>query len=223
MAKLFYSFAPLPRQWPGRQRPAGWKPNERPLFKVTTLARTELLLKRELDHLGAKDVVVHVDVDPAQWVRAQRADGGIYSDVKFRSSRIIVRFSDKHGVMREFPADKFGDWTANLQAVARTLERLRGIDREGVTRGEEQYVGFKALPSAASDGMSLDTAVTVLARESGLEADAIHNYVSVARTAARIARAKTHPDSGREPDAEAFNDVQEAARVLARDLGYDDL
>lgn len=56
-----------------------------------------------------------------------------------------MSFDTKKGSLR-FPCDTYISWEDNLRAIVLTLERLRAIDRYGVTQHAEQYKGWNALP-----------------------------------------------------------------------------
>ncbi len=51
------------------------------------------------------------------------------------------------GDVYRFPCDRFKHWDDNLRAISLTLERMRAVDRYGVTLNKQQYAGFKALPA----------------------------------------------------------------------------
>jgi hypothetical protein len=44
----------------------------------------------------------------------------------------------------------------NSRSIGLELEALRAIDRYGITKQGEQYVGFKALPSGSLVGVSAE-------------------------------------------------------------------
>lgn len=210
--EMTYRYVPLPKQWPGKRRPSGRAPTRSP-FKVTTWSPIERLLSRELGYLGAKDVTIALDIqNPMYW----RMDGGLRSDARTITPGVIVSFTGKDGVRFTFPCDTYGDWQTNAYAIAVTLEKLRAIARYGVTQGDQQYVGFKALPSGASSAparMTAEDAADLLAEYSPFPARLILNEPVIAGEAIKAAKRKTHPDAGGASDA--FAKVTEAADVLA--------
>lgn len=207
---LTFKYVSLPRVWPGRQRPPGFKGVKGP-FKVTTWAPTERFLMSELEKLGARDVTIAIDVpNPAHW----RMDGGLRSDARATTARVIVAFTRRDGVRLTFPCDSYNDWQTNVYAIAKSLEMLRAIDRYGVTQGDQQYVGFRALPAGTPGAMTPEQAAEVLAKHSGMPAAPILEYPEIRAVAVRTAQSKTHPDHGGK--AADFDSVQKAAEILER-------
>ena len=95
------------------------------------------------------------------------------------------------------------------------MEALRRVERYGITSAGEQYRGFAALPSSTTPAVSTDQAADIIRGRSmvdGATAQSILASATVAKEYVRIARAKTHPDSG--GSSAEFTLVQEAARVL---------
>jgi hypothetical protein len=207
---LTFRYVSLPRVWPGRQRPAGFRGVKGP-FKITTWAPVERFLMSELEKLGAKDVTIAIDVpNPAHW----RMDGGLRSDARAVTPRVIVAFTRRDGVRLSFPCDSYNDWQTNVYAIAKSLEMLRAIDRYGVTQGDQQYVGFRALPPGAAATLTPEAAAEIIAKHSGIPAQAILDYPPVAGAAIRTAQSKTHPDRGG-TDGD-FAEVQKAAEILEK-------
>lgn len=50
----------------------------------------------------------------------------------------------------QFAVDTYTTWQDNLRAIALGLEALRKVERYGITRGTEQYTGWKMLTARAS-------------------------------------------------------------------------
>lgn len=122
------------------------------------------LLERELDHLGVQGAVViqafvqHGDV---------RRDGMLRATARPSKPGVALSFTCRSGPLT-FPCDtyeswagsKLAGWQANLRAIALSLEALRAVDRHGVSRTGEQYVGWRAIESGkASVFASADEAV----------------------------------------------------------------
>lgn len=207
----------LPGRWPGRVRPA-YAPRPKSPYKVVTWAPVERLLLTELAKLGAKEVEIALDLASPMHIRN---DGGLRSDARTRSPGVILRFTRRDGVRLQFPCDTYGDWTVNMYAIARTLEKLRLIDRDGVTQGDAQYVGFRALPpGGGTSEMTVDAAAAEIARHTTFSPELVRDHRSVAEAALKIARAKTHPDSkATGGTTEAFQNVERAWKVLEADFG----
>lgn len=215
--KIPYRYSQLPRVWPGKQRPPGFRRDKGP-FKVTTWSRVEYFLMNELSKLGAKDVTLAIDLpNPAHW----NMQGAPRADARAQSPAVIVAFTRKDGVRLTFPCDTYADWQTNVYAIAKSLEALRAVDRYGVTQGDQQYVGFKALPpgggSPGAPVMTEEDAATILAEFSGMPAEAILSYAAVAATAVKMAKARTHPDAKGEPGD--FEKVSTAQLVVERHHG----
>jgi hypothetical protein len=98
--------------------------------------------------------------------------------------------------------DSIGD---NLQAVAKTIEALRGIDRWGTGEMvDAAFQGFTAIPASASAGIQVRPKrrwYEVL----GVSPDAPREVIEAA---GKAMQRKTHPDAGGS-DAD-FQDVQDA-------------
>jgi hypothetical protein len=210
---LTFKYVSLPHVWPGRQRPPGWKGVKGP-FKITTWAPVERFLMSELEKLGARDVTIAIDVpNPSHW----RMDGGLRSDARAMTPRVIVAFTRRDGVRLTFPCDSYNDWQTNVYAIAKSLEMLRAIDRYGVTQGDQQYVGFRALPPGAAATLTPEAAAEIIAKHSSIPAQAILEYPVVGAVAIRTAQSKTHPDRG--GSSSDFTEVQKAADVIAKLAG----
>jgi hypothetical protein len=200
--KVTWRFAAL-TQWPGKPTPAHQR--KAAPFKAT-YERTRVHLERELAHLGARDVLLEADCDPSQ----VRLDGQLRSSAKLRGPGVIITCSVGGDVYR-FPCDRFKHWDDNLRAISLTLERMRAVDRYGVTLNKQQYAGFKALPSHMPVADSRDAACAVLRKFSGMFVPTDSTRETLVQ-AFRSARAKTHPDAGGE--REDWDAVEAAARVL---------
>jgi hypothetical protein len=210
---LDYRHEPLPTKWPGKPRPAHYRARSRSPFK-STWWRTEELLERELRHLKAKEIVIHLDV--ANPARDLRFDGKLRADARPTSGRVVLSFRDDQGQRQYFPCDTFRDWQVNLHAIAITLERMRQVELYEVVWGGQQYVGFKRLPGAggASEPAPLGPrdAAERIAQHSDFRAQLIFEEGAVAKIAIQQAQRRSHPDHG--GTAAQFQAVQEAAEVL---------
>lgn len=215
---LDYRHEPLPKQWPGKQRPDGWRPKGGTRFKAawtTTLA----LLETELRHLKARECVLHLDItNPA---RDLRFDGKLKSDARPSSSRVLLAFKDAGGHRHYYPCDFFAAWTQNVHAIALTLERLRLSELYEVVSGGKQYVGFRQLGAGSAapppPKISVEDAALTIATHSDFEARLVEAEPSVARVAMQQARKRSHPDAGGNDKLSAI--VNEAAAVLEEHHG----
>lgn len=185
----------------------------------TTWSKTLVLLGREIDLLGGRDVVIEIDV------REQdiRLDGMLRSNARAESPAVVVAFETrKHGPMlyrcdrfRSGYGQRLDSWQHNVRAITLTLESLRAIDRYGATETGQQYTGFKALPAGRAmpaSHMTASEALRVVRDLTGfrLEGDPTSEAVQRAYKAARSA---VHPDRNN-GDQTAWDQVEQAAAVL---------
>jgi hypothetical protein len=184
-------FVPIDN-WPGAATPE-WKRKRAPFRSA--YAKTLDLLESELKHLKASDILIQA------YLRREdiRNDGWPRSAARPSKPGIIVTFKGTGGQM-SFPCDRFDGWEDNLRAIALSLEALRMVDRYGVTRNNEQYRGFTALPPASNDR---GPAITFFARVTGWQEIQIK---SDPQGAYRLAARACHPDTGGNEDL--FNELQ---------------
>jgi hypothetical protein len=176
------------------------------------------LLDRELFHLGARHVVLEVDIPDGHF----RRDGLPRADARASSTAVRLVFdTTRHGTL-QYATDRYGadwygrilatGWQDNVRAIALGLEALRKVDRYGIARSGEQYRGYAQLPAAPAP-MTADEAQRVIERYSGLSTYG-PTEVPNPLTLIRRARANTHPDRNG-GDREAYDQVDRAAQVLA--------
>lgn len=179
------------------------------------------LLCREAGMLGAREVVLCVDVDES----ALRLDGGIRANARPRSPGVEVYLpSTERGPVR-FSCGRYEGggswgylpgWQANVRAVALGMEALRKVERYGIAEDGEQYRGWQALPAGEPGAPStVEAAARFVAEHAGILADGLLDpgpAGDAARAGAfRKAAARLHPDAG--GDAESFRHLT-AARAL---------
>lgn len=155
-----------------------------PVFR-SGWTKTLQLLERELFQLDATEVVIELDIGEGEI----RQDGFPYADARPGHPGVIISFDSKHGPLR-YGTDAFPHWQDNVRAIALGLESLRRVERYGIGKRGEQYVGWKALPAGEDQR-----------RARGLELIEEHGGVTEALKA-------THPDHGGEADD--FDAVQVA-------------
>lgn len=146
---------------------------------------TLVLLQRELDKLDAHEVAIELALTESEI----RLDGWPRADARPHHPGAVVSFDSKHGPLR-YGTDAFPNWQANVRAIALGLEALRKVERYGIGKRGEQYVGWKQLP--AGDPAQAKRGRDLIAEHGG-------------ETAALKA---THPDHG--GDREDFEAVQAA-------------
>lgn len=154
--------------------------------------QTLQMLGYETERLGAQLVVVQIAIADAEI----RRDGMPRATARASHPGVVISFESDHGPLR-YATDVYanrwaGDmpgWQANVRAVALSLEALRAVDRHGVTRRSEQYVGFRALPAPAGRFATADEALRWMQTKAGTPAE-----TSPAVLYRRLARL-LHPDT----------------------------
>jgi hypothetical protein len=177
---------------------------------------TQALLAREAEHLGAELVVVQIDVTEADL----RRDGMIRTNARIDFPGVRVSFGSRHGPLAyatdAYDARYYGDmpgWQANVRAVALSLEALRAVDRHGVSKRGEQYVGWQALTATANGRMTREQAADLLAGGlDGFTAVRLLADRDQVQIAHRILTRRHHPDRG--GDADLFARINVARDVL---------
>lgn len=203
MRSISITFRPIER-WP--------KPmtrfRQRSRFKAS-YSQTLDLLDRELWHVGAKQVVLQMALQPSDI----RVDGLPRASAKPSHPGVILAFQTKRGPL-SFPCDTYDRYEDNLRAIALSLEALRSVDRYGVTGNGEQYRGWERLPPPEThEGWTLEQAQAFIDQVNDGQADwsiRVH-----AENAIRRAEMKTHPDI-QGGDAEKFKLVQHARIVILK-------
>lgn len=137
-AGMNYTFRPL-AMWPhedtryrrGRYTfKAGW-------------SNTMLLLGRELDKLGAENVIIAAGFRPIDL----RNDGLPRADARDPAHPgIEISFDSPRGRL-VYATDVCERWEHNVRSIALGLAALRAVDRFGITRRGEQYAGWLQLGS----------------------------------------------------------------------------
>jgi hypothetical protein len=163
------------------------------------------LLRRELEAVNARNVVLEVDIEAQQF----RGDGYPRANAIQRSPVVVLSFDSNSVGAVSFPADRYATWQDNVRAIALSMEALRKVNRYGVTRNAEQYQGWKQLPGAdTSSSMVAAEARRVLYEVSG-RGD--RNAPDAA--AYKLARRRAHPDA-HNGDRHLWDLVEKAGRVL---------
>lgn len=130
--------------WPGAET----RGRERSQFSAPWRSTLELL-DRELYNLGPGRYYPKAILQIAMRERDFRIDGMPRANAIPSHPGVILNVESTKGPL-SFPCDKFDRWQDNLRAIALGLEALRKIDRYGITPGDEQYRGWRALESKGS-------------------------------------------------------------------------
>lgn len=126
-----------PLQWPNGWPRTRWR--ERSRFD-TTFAKARDGLATELERMGARHVVLSTNIE-------LRLDGQPYANrAQPGDPGVAVYFEYKKKPMT-FACDRCDLIQDNIQAVRKTIEALRGIERWGASdMMERAFTGFTALP-----------------------------------------------------------------------------
>lgn len=198
--------------WPGAEtRDRQWS-----RFKASW-PQTKKLLYHELEQLQAKNIVCQIAMREQDF----RIDGSPRANAKASHPGVILSFDSKFGPLR-YPCDTFTEWQDNVRAIALAMEKLRAVDRYGVTRRGEQYAGWKALPASTAElVMTVDRAARVVADLAYRTGEGPHPFGAAERILFnrneyrdryREAAKGSHPDTG--GSSPEFQLLQEAKRVL---------
>lgn len=131
-----------PLRWPdGRPRT---RAPQRSRFEVSFAAARDGLLD-EIGRLGGSAVVVSTNVP-------LRRDGLPYAGGGEPADRGVAVYFAVRGRALCFACDRWDRVRDNLQAIRRTVEALRGIERWGTGAMVKQaFDGFRALPAPGED------------------------------------------------------------------------
>lgn len=200
--------------WPGTPtRNRGYSPF------TAEWSSTLTLLRRELDQLRATDRILQIDMDESMF----RIDGFPRANARSNGPGVIVTF-DALRTTLSYPCDAFLKWQDNVRAIALGLEALRKVERYGITKRNEQYMGFKALPPgsiAIGSSMSYGAAATELVTLAGLDQfdegllRKVRNVKDFRDEVYRKAARRHHPDAS-SGDGELFKKLNDAKTILDR-------
>lgn len=174
----------------------------------TSFENTQKRVAHELRQMMARDVIISTNLKVR--VRGPGFKGG---DMRVDDPGVAVYFTrgenDKKYV---FACDKFFHIQDNMNAIAHTIQALRGIERWGASdMMERAFSGFKALPETAGASWR-----DVILRANGVPVDAKVSLSEVQQM--YRARLKVvHPDYG--GSAEALQELCQAWEVARWELG----
>lgn len=173
------SAAEYPLRWP-----QGWKrainPQSARFDTKFSDARNGLI--EEIKRLGGKGIVLSTNIP-------YRKDGLPYANYKTPEDKGVAVYFNLNGKSQVFACDKWRRIEDNMQAIRKTIEAIRGIERWGSSEMMNRaYAGFVALPEAT------ETPITPMWWEV-LKVDRYASIVEI-ETAYRTAAKRTHPDAG---------------------------
>lgn len=168
-------------------------------IKKGIVKRTIDDLEMEIRQLGVENAVLQLDVSSSQ---VRQRDGLPYQRADVEPP-VVLSFEGPDGATQTYPCDTYDSWEGNFRAIVKTLQALRSVDRYGVGRGDEQYTGYKGLPSNVDDRVGPEEAATILLRtapeargyeELDHDIDRLLTSEKAAADALRKAKARAHPD-----------------------------
>lgn len=193
--------------WPGVET----RNRERSQFSAPWQSTLQLL-DRELYYLGRGRQYPATVLQIAMRERDFRIDGMPRANAMPSHPGVILNVESTKGPL-SFPCDKFDRWRDNLRAIALGLEALRKIDRYGITPGDEQYRGWRAIESKpAAPQYTADQAEDYL-RSLLDTADDPSLLIGTVEQVYRRARAIAHPDRN-DGDRRRWDNVEAAATAL---------
>lgn len=178
------------------------------------------LLDRELWNLGVRTTfVMQIDVTETDL----KLNGTLRANARPASPAVAISVERQGRPPLLFACGKFPHWQENVRAIALGLEALRKVERYGITQANEQYAGFKSLPSGEpmpAPKMTVEEAADFIAaclRDIGFEVaaggPATRQHVLIdPGNAYRVAAKRLHPDAG--GDAALFRRLSEARALL---------
>jgi hypothetical protein len=124
--------------------PPGWPRTDRPTWSRFQVSQHEAQqgLLRELRLLGAKDVIISTNIP-------LRRDGLPYASRRAPEDQGVAVYFKLEGNDQCIPCDKWRTIAENMQAIRKTIEALRGLERWGAKEMvNAAFRGFKALPES---------------------------------------------------------------------------
>lgn len=184
--------------------PQGWKRTANPQYARFDTKFTDARngIVEEIRRLGGKDIVISTNIP-------YRKDGLPYANYKTPEDKGVAVYFNLKGKSQVFACDKWKRIEDNMQAIRKTIEAIRGIERWGSSEMMSRaYMGFIALPEASNE-----SAVPMWWEVLG-----VNRYASIAEieNAYRVAAKKTHPDTGGSHDE--FVKVTKAREEAMKDI-----
>jgi hypothetical protein len=181
-----------PLHWPAgyTRTPSGRRKNS--LFK-NTLAAARDLLKVEVKRLGGSNLIISTNVPTKQ-------NGDLYADfsrykLEDPGVAIYFKYNDKDVALC---CDRFVRVWENLQALAKAIEAIRGLERWGVSDFlDRAFTGFQQLPQSTTAEKNIWDVLGLVVKPDNVEA---------VQDAYKAQAKKVHPDRG--GSSEAFHELQ---------------
>lgn len=182
--------------------PAGWPRTRHPRASRfdTSRHRAQNMIINELERLGAKSIVISTNLE-------LRRDGLPYTKQTHLDDQGVAVYFMLNGNEQCMPCDRWASIAENMQAIAKSIEALRGLDRWGAREMvDAAFRGFKALPVGAI--------VPPRVQRPWHEVLEVSPTASpdVIRAAWKQLVLKYHPDNKNTGDEQNFTEVQDAYR-----------
>lgn len=158
-----------------------------------TLARTVRALVTELNAVDGERVVLELDFREQDL----RLDGYPRAGAKALSPAVGLAFESRFGPLR-YATGTFDRWQDNLRAITLGLEALRAVDRYGISKRGEQYVGYRQIAQTSGGFQSIAQAQAWIEEQGG--------YKAAAR--------RLHPDNAETGDEDEFKKLQQARQLV---------
>ena len=190
----------FPLSWPaGFPRHAGERISSQ--FKCT-LGQARDGVNNEISRMNGRQVIISSNIPLKQ-------NGDMYASQKpvDNDHGVAVYFTWK-GDQVVLACDRYQTIRENLRAIEKSLEAMRGLERWGCSDIlRRAFSGFKALPTGS--GIELGTLKRTWYQVLEISRNSTYEEVKAAH---RLLSKLYHPDNGREPSAEKFQEVQEAVK-----------
>lgn len=180
--------------------PIGWPRTPYPQRSRfdTSQHRAQNAIVTELTRLGATDIIISTNLE-------LRRDGQPYTKQTRLDDQGVAVYFKYNNAEQCIPCDKWATIAENMQAIAKTVEALRGLDRWGAKEMvDAAFRGFKALPESITMG-----AGEVRAWHDVLEVSS-NASPEVIRAAYRKLAAMYHPDNPSTGNHDKFLEIQKA-------------
>jgi len=175
-----------PLHWP-EGRPRTKRPTRAKFDTSFAIARDGLI--KEIEMLGGKHIVLSTNV-------RLRRDSLPYATDRAPEDTGVAVYFERKGRLMSFPCDKWDRVKDNLQAVRKTINALRGIERWGSEQMMDQaFTGFVALEYQESDSWWIVLGVSQSSSKAEIKA------------AYKRKRSESHPDKDG-GDKDQFHKVQ---------------
>lgn len=189
-----------PLCWPGDYPRA--KSRKYARFKTSfAIARDSIVA--EVKRLGGKDVIISTNIP-------LKRDGLPYATYKQPEDPGVAVYFTFKGEQRVFCCDEWTSIHDNMQAINKTIEAIRGLDRWGVSDMLNRvFSGFAALPQSTNKKAWYE--VLKVAKNS---------EVATIKSAYRQLMMVHHPDKNNGKTSPMFTEIQTAYEEAKKELGF---